>query len=639
MLNNVVEQKKTGSMRYFWIGIFTLFFAQIQAQDDYTFEVKSPTQVAVGQPFDIQFVITSSRGIEASNFRAPTFPRGQLDILSGPSQSQSSSTTIINGQRSQTVSLILTYRVSAPKEGMINFGPASVDIGGKTYQTRGASIRASRTVQQQPQQPRTLSGQTSRGSANAPQQAPPPPATISDSDVILRASVNKNSVYEGEEILLTYNLFTNVNVQQFNIHSRTPGQGFWQENIRLNLRPVQQGRSVSLDLEKSLIYPQRSGRLTIDPLEVEIVAQIVNRPSPSQDPFADFFNDPFGSFFGRASVQQVKKTISSNRVNINVKPLPEKGKPENFRGNVGRFTFNSKIDNTTIKANEALTITVAIGGRGNLRHIEAPIVSFPSDFDVYTPTITENINVTVDGMTGTKTFEFLAIPRTQGSYIIPPIEFSFFHPGERRYISHKTEEFKITVQKGDERFMATAVGTAEQNRFLNRDIEFIKTRTSPLKKINQKFLFSTVFWVLFGLPFVLLIAFLIVRKQLDIRNADVVGLRNRRAFREAKRNLRKAEKFMNENNKDAFYIEISQALWGFLSKKFNIPVAELSIENVHQVLLGKQIQSEHIDQFLKALENCEFARFAPNGSSVQSMREVYDEALGVISGIVQHLNE
>jgi len=152
-------------------------------------------------------------------------------------------------------------------------------------------------------------------------------------------------------------------------------------------------------------------------------------------------------------------------------------------------------------------------------------------------------------------------------------------------------------------------------------------------------LFSTLFWVLFGLPFVLLIAFLIVKKQLEIRNADIVGLRNKRAFKEARKNLRKAEKFMNENNKDAFYIEISQALWGFLSKKFNIPVSELSIENVHQVLLGKQIQSEHIDQFLKALENCEFARFAPNGSSAQSMKDVYDEALEVISNIVKYLNE
>jgi hypothetical protein len=385
-------------------------------------------------------------------------------------------------------------------------------------------------------------------------------------------------------------------------------------------------------LDKSLIYPQRSGKLTIDPLEVEIVAQVVNR-SRSRDPFEDFF----GSIFGTA--QQVKKTISSNRVNIDVRPLPTQGKPESFRGNVGRFTFNSKIDRTTLKANEALAISITIGGHGNLRHIEAPEVLFPSDFEVYQPTITENIQVTAQGMTGSKTFEFLAIPRTQGSYIIPPIEFSFFDPTQRRYISHKTQEFRITVQQGDERFMATAVGTATQNPFLNRDIEFIKTRTSPLKDINQKFLFSTVFWLLFGFPFVLLIVFLIVNKMLKIRNADMIGLRNKRAFKEARKNLRKAEKFMKENNKDAFYIEISQALWGFLSKKFNISVAELSIENVHQTLLGQQIQSEHIDQFLKALENCEFARFAPNGSSAQSMQEVYDEAFTVISNIVKHLNE
>jgi hypothetical protein len=264
---------------------------------------------------------------------------------------------------------------------------------------------------------------------------------------------------------------------------------------------------------------------------------------------------------------------------------------------------------------------------------------FPVDFEVYAPTVKENIQVGVEGMTGSKTFEFLAIPRTQGSYIIPPIEFSYFDPSQARYVSHKTEEFKITVQKGDERFMATATGTAEQNKFLNRDIEFIKMQTSKLKPVDEKFLFSTTFWILFVQPFWMFALIVIGHRRRNIRNADIVGLRNRRAFKEAKKNLRKAEKFMNENNKDAFYVEISQALWGFLSKKFNIPVAELSIENVHHVLLGKQIQTEHIDQFLKALENCEFARFAPNGSSAQSMQEVYDEAFSVISNIVKHLNE
>ena len=625
-------------MRYFWTVIFTLFFAQIQAADEYTFEVKSPTQVSVGQAFDIQFVITSTGRIDASNFQAPTFRN--LDIHFGPSQSQSSSTSIINGQRSQTVSITLSYRVSAPREGMINFGPASIDIAGKTYKTSGASIRVSKAspAQQQQQQQQRQSGQASRSSANAQQQQPQQPATLSAEDVNLRASVNKNSVYEGEEILLTYTIFTNVGIRDLNIYSKTSSQGFWSEEIRGQFPAVQQGRGVSQALSKSLIYPQRSGRLAIDPLEIEVVAQVVTRPSRSRDPFADFFNDPFGSFFG-TSVQQVKKTLSSNRININVKPLPTQGKPKSFRGNVGRFTFNSKIDKTTLKANEALTISVTIGGRGNLRHIETPEVLFPADFEVYAPIETENIQVGVGGMTGNKTFEFLAIPRTQGSYIIPPIEFSYFDPEQAKYISHRTEEFKITVQKGDERFMATAVGTATENKYLNRDIEFIKTRTSPLKDINQKFLFSTVFWLLFGLPFVLLTVFLIIRKQLDIQKADVVGLRNRRAFKEAKKNLRKAEKYMNEHNQEAFYIEISKALWGFLSKKFNIPVAELSIENVHHVLLGKQIQSEHIDQFLKALENCEFARFAPNGTSAQSMQDVYDEAFAVISSIVRHLNE
>lgn len=615
-------------MRHLWIVILTLFFAQLRAQDDYTFEVKAPTQVGVGQAFDIQFVISSTKAIEATNFRAPTF-KG-LDIHFGPSQSQSSSTTIINGQRSQTVSIILSYRVSAPKEGIINFAPASIDIAGKTYKTSGVSLQVTKAQQQQQAYRGRSGGQTSRASANAPQPQQRP-VTISDKDIFVRASANKRSVYEGEEIVLDYTLSTNVHVREYSIHKKPSSQGFWQENITINPKPVTHGNTVSLNLEKSLIYPQRSGKLNIDPLEIEVIAQVMNR-SRSRDPFEDFFNGFFNS-----SVQQIRKTITSNRINFDVKPLPEKGKPESFKGNVGRFTFKSKIDKTTLKANEALTITITIGGSGNLRHIEAPTVLFPADFEVYEPQENENIQVSASGMTGNKTFQFLAIPRTQGSYIIPAIEFSYFDPVQGKYIEHQTEEFKITVNKGDERFAATS-NSVNDNPYLNRDIEFIKIRTSPLKQIDHKFLFSPLFWGLFALPFFLLFALLIVRKRLDIRNADVIGLREKRALKEAKRNLRKAEKFMLENNKDAFYVEISQALWGFLSKKFNIPVAELSIDNVHQTLLGKNIQTEHIEQFLKALENCEFARFAPNGNSAQSMQEVYDEALAVIRMIVVNIN-
>ncbi|MDR2907954.1 MAG: BatD family protein [Bacteroidales bacterium] len=612
-------------MRYIWIVILNLFFIAAQAQDDYTFEVKTPTQVAVGQVFDIQFVISTSQGgIEATSPKFPAF-KG-LDVHFGPSQTQSSSTTIINGRRSQSVSLILYYRVSAPKAGMINFGPASIDIAGKTYKTQGVSIQVSKTAPAQQQQggrQRTYSGQAQQSAT---------PTKITDKEVNIKAVANKYSPYEGEEVLLTHTLNTNINIRQYNIHKQPSNQGFWSEILQNNAKPVQHGNSISLLLEKALIYPQHSGKMTVDPLEIEIIAQIRNQQR-SNDPFEDFF----GSMFG--SVQQVQHTVRSNRITFNVKPLPEKGKPESFKGNVGRFTFKSDIDKTTLKANEALTISITIGGHGNLKHIEAPTVVFPTDFEVYEPQETDHIQVSESGMSGSKTFEFLAIPRTQGSYTIPPIAFSYFDPVQKKYIEHQTDEYKITVTKGDERFAATAKGSNSDNPYLNRDIEFIQARTSALQPINHKFLFSTLFWVLFALPFGMFGGFLMVRKQLDIRNADVVGLRNKRAFKEAKKNLRKAEKFMLEHNQNAFYIEISQALWGFLSKKFNIPVAELSIETVHQTLLGKNIQTEHIDAFLKALENCEFARFAPNGASAQSMQEVYDEALAVISSIVRHLSE
>jgi UDP-3-O-[3-hydroxymyristoyl] glucosamine N-acyltransferase len=260
-------------------------------------------------------VITSSQQINASNFQAPTF-RG-LDIHFGPSQSQSSSTSIVNGQRTQTVSIILSYRVSAPREGMINFGPASIVIAGKTYRTSGVSIRVNKSTSTQQQQQQSLGGQMSRSSANAQQQQQPQkPATISAEDVNLRATVNKNSVYEGEEILLTYTINTNIGIRDLSIYSKTSSQGFWSEEIRGHFPQTQQGRTVSQPLSKSLIYPQRSGKLTIEPLEVEIVGQVVTRPSRSQDPFADFnkLTMKFRPFSACAKMISDSATIGENTI-------------------------------------------------------------------------------------------------------------------------------------------------------------------------------------------------------------------------------------------------------------------------------------------------------------------------------------
>jgi hypothetical protein len=392
---------------------------------------------------------------------------------------------------------------------------------------------------------------------------------------------------------------------------------------------------VVAELRKIALFAQRSGEIKIEPMELECVAQVKVEGSRTRDPFFDsFFNDPF---FNR-NYQNVELKIESNPVSVDVRPIPSEGRANGYAGAVGSFTLSTEIDRSELNANEAINLKITISGKGNLELIDALPVVFPPDFETYDPKITNNISKSANGISGSRVFEYLMIPRSQGEFQIKPIQFSYFDPARQTYSSLSTPAYTIKVNKGkDEPSGISYSGISQKNiEFIGQDIRHIKTGHIPLQKINSFFIASASFiaWLLIPLAlFALLILFWMRNKR---QSGDIALVRNRKANKVARRNLKKAGEYLGSRSSEAFFEEISRALWGYISNKFNIPLSDLSIESVNHRLSDKKISETNIRQFTNVLENCEYARFAP-GDQSEKMQEIYDEALQVISMIEQEL--
>ncbi|MCU0370256.1 MAG: BatD family protein [Bacteroidales bacterium] len=461
-------------------------------------------------------------------------------------------------------------------------------------------------------------------------------------DIFIRASVDKSKPFQGEQVIITYKIYTTVPISQINISKISSFPGFWSKSLLNDNDPLKQSNEVVngkeyvvADLRKIALYAQRSGEIRIEPMELECVAQVKVEGSRNRDPFFDsFFNDPF---FNR-NYQNVELKVESNPLTIDVKPLPAIGGARDFSGAVGSFTLSSEIDRTELKTNEALNLKITISGKGNLELIEALPVSFPPDFETYDPKVTNNLSKNASGISGSRTFEYLIIPRNSGEFEIKPAEFSYFDPARQSYSTLSTPRYNIKVLKGDDEPGGIAYsGVSQKNiQFIGSDIRHIKTGDIRLQRINSFFIASPSFllWLIF--PVVLFAAAIIFWSYNKKRSGNIAMVRNRKANKVARKNLKKAGEFLESKSAGSFFEEISRALWGYISNKFNIPLSDLSIESVHQRLADKKISDENIRKFTGVLENCEFARFAP-GDKSEKMQGIYDEALEVISKIEQEL--
>jgi hypothetical protein len=614
----------TRTFKFAGILVLLIFLVAKGFTQEVEFRANAKSTVQVGEQFRVVYTVNN----QASNFSGPSFDG--FRILSGPNQSSSQSYQIINGKVSQAFEQSFTYYLQATKEGTFNIPAATVVVGGKKYESNPVSI----AVSQASSPPQNQGG--------SPQAQPDSGEGLSKDDVFIKAIVDKSNPYQGEQVIVTYRIYTKVPISQLNVSKLSSFQGFWYKSLMDDSSPLKQSSEVIngqeyivADLRKLALYPQRTGDISIDPMELDCVAQLKVKSSKPRDPFFDnFFDDPF---FNR-NVRNIEMNLVSNALSIKVKPLPADNRPASFSGAVGLFTMKTDIDRTELKANEPVVLKVTISGKGNIELVDQVIIDFPPDFETYDPKIANDISATASGISGSRTFEYLAIPRNAGRFTIKPISFSYFDLAKNSYVTLTSPEYNIQVEKGDQESTGiTYSGVSQKDiQFIGSDIRHIRTAAFSLAGINSHLYGTSSFYLWLLVPLLLAIAVVLALRASDRRKGNVVLIKNRQANKVARKNLRKADEFLKSGQTEAFYIEISRALWGYISNKFNIPLSELSIETVSQRLEKKAVSQESISEFTEVLDGCEYARFAP-GDKTRKMSEIYDAALKIISKIENEL--
>lgn len=587
-------------------------------------KVSTKQQVSVGEQFKIAF----ESNADGRNFTPPAFDG--FTIVGGPFNSTSSSVQIVNGSMSRTVNNTYSYVLRANKEGVFSIGSATLLVDGETIKSEPFSITVLQDAADVADD--ASSGQT--GSSQNRQDSEDP--KVSGQDLFFRVTSSKKSIYVGEPVVLTYKLYTKVPVSQISV-SRMPSYGgFWMREVADNNSLRQSSEVVNgieyttAEVKKVVLIPQKAGKLTVEPMGLECLAQIITQRNTqrSNDPFDVFFNDPF---FSR-SYTNVQKNVETPTIHFDVKSLPEDGKPSSFMGAVGNYNFSASIDRNELSTNEAATLTLTVSGSGNIELLNLPAPVFPPDFEVYDPKITSNVDANSQGMNGTKKAEYLIIPRRAGSFNIPPVEFSFFNPSKGTYVTLSGPQMDLQVAKGsgsgsDEGGVYTS--SQESIKYLGSDIRHIMTGSPKLKKTNSSFFASTGYFViLLALLLLFVLAMVLLRKRRQFKQ-DTVLVRNKQATRVAKGRLKNALKFLKAGDQNHFYEEMSQALWGYISDKLGIERSVLSMATVKEAMINKGIGEELSNQFVDTLNTCEFARFAP-GDAASKMQELYDRGLDVI---------
>lgn len=623
MLSDRITMKPFG----LWTILLMLALSLNVSGQKVEFRATANDVVAVGDQFRLIFSVNA----QASGFTAPVLK--DFSVLAGPSQSSSSSMQIINNQVTRSVEYSFTYLLQANNEGTFTIAPASVNVDGKTYKSNAVTIKVVKG-----------SAQAGRGNQQGGQNQAQPSGEIGSKDLFVRASVNKSNPYQGEQVIVTYKIYTRIPVSEYSI-TKAPGlSGFWTQDLLKDSKNLNQYREtidgqeyVVAEIKKDAMFAQKSGKLEVEPLELDVIAQVKRKSQRGRtnDPFFDSFFDD--SFFGN-SMQNVRKTIQSNKLTIDVKPLPAQGKPLGFTGAVGNFSISASTDRTELKTNDAMSLKLTVTGKGNIKLIENPAFEFPPDFEVYDPRVTDNISTTAAGVNGSRTFEYLIIPRNPGNFTIKPVDFSYFDVSAGTYKTLTTQEFKISVARGsdgDGTFTAGQVNK-EDFKYIGSDIRFIKTGNISLKPVNSFLFGSPLFILLLLAPAFLFAVFVIVwRSELKKRGNQAL-MRNKKATGVARKRLKSAEKFLKKGEHEAFWAETSNALWGYMSDKFNIPRSALSMDSVNTALSAKNVNETLIKQFIDTLNNCEFARFAP-GNRSQKMDEIYNQAIDVITKTEQEL--
>lgn len=606
-------KKQTHTMRQL---IFFLLLAitvlPIQAKNDVTLVAEAPDVVVSGDQFRLTFTVNTQKG---KDFLAPSI--SGFDVLMGPSRSQQSSTQIINGKVSSSSAITYTYILMAGKEGTYTIPAASIEVDGKKIFSNALTIKVLPPDQSAGNQ------QSGQGQSNS-SRGQIAGGKISDKDLFITATAAKTTVYEQEAILLTYKVYTLVNLRQ--LYGKMPDlKGFHTQEIELPQQKTfslehYNGRNYNTTIwSQYVLFPQQTGKLEIPSITFEgIVAQ------------QTISDDPFDAFFNGGGYIEVKKKIVTPKVTINVKPLP--AKPDNFSGGVGGFTLSSSINAKEVKTNDAVTIKLTIKGAGNMKLINTPEVKFPEDFEIYDPKVTNNFDVSRAGLSGTQTIEYLAIPRHAGDFTIPQVEFTYFDLKSQAYKTLKTEEYHLKVAKGKGNAdQVIADFTNKENvKVLGQDVRFIKLGDTELLPKGKVFFGTTGYWLGYIIPFIIFVVLVIFFRKQAAENANIAKVKTKKANKVATKRMKLAGKLLAENKKNEFYDEVLKALWGYISDKLSIPVSQLSKDNIEAELMRYGVSDEVTKTFIDALNECEFARYAP-GNENEAMDKVYAASVEAIS--------
>ena len=604
--------------------LFICNMALTALAQDVEFKASAPAQVIVGKPFQLTYSVNQ----RAKDLRAPEFT--DFDYIAGPYTSQSSSTSFVNGKRTSSFTLTYTYTLMASKEGTFTIPPATIKVDGEQYTSNG--VRISVLPPDQPSNASAASQPTSNSGSSQTAKGGQTSNSTSDlsSNIFMRTLVSKTKVHEQEAILLSYKLyFAGVDVAQLTNNTRLPEfKGFLKQELEIGEIQTElehyNGRNYQTAvLYRTLLFPQRSGDITIDPAQFEALLRVQNR-AQVRSIFDDFFN----------SYTTATKALTSPGVTIHVSALPA-GKPMGFSGGVGQFNISSAISSTDLQANEAVTLTLTIQGAGNMKLLKTPAVDWPEGFEVYDPKVTNNFRNSTSGVSGTKTIEYLAIPRAGGTYAIPPIQFSYYDTQADDYKTLTTPEYTLHIARSaNEEANAAVVNNFVQKediQQLGSDIRYIYANELPEFKIRQSTVtFGTLaFWLCYLIPALLAaLLFIIFRKKIK-ENADITRVRYKKANKVAQRRLKTAEQLLKADNKTAFFEEIERAAWTYLSDRLSIPTAQLNKENIAQILAAKGVAEALIKDVLHVLSTAEFARYAP--TSDHAMQDIYNDTTKIIN--------
>ncbi|WP_294588672.1 BatD family protein [uncultured Bacteroides sp.] len=603
---------------FLWIMLISVSIYAF-ADGKVSFTATAPDAIAVGDQFRLSYTVTTQN---VRDFRAPSI-KG-FDVLMGPSRSQQNSVQIINGQTTSTSSITFTYILMANTEGSFTIPGATITADGNQLVSNSVQIKVLPADQASAG---TSSGNSGGGKQSGGTSRASSGTAVSNSDLFITATASKTTVYEQEAFLLTYKIYTLVDLRMFDNVKLPDFKGFHSQEVELpNDRrwglEHYKGRNYQTTVYRQFVlFPQQSGKLTIDAARFDAS---IAKATQAVDPFEAFFN-------GGSNYVEVKKTIMTPQLTINVNPLPA-GKPADFSGGVGEFNITSSINSTNVKTNDAVTVKIVISGTGNLKLLSNPEIKFPEDFEVYDPKVDNKFRLTSSGLSGSKVIEYLAIPRTAGTYKIPAVKFSYFDINSRSYKTLTTEEYELHVEKGAGNAAQTIANftNKEDLKILNEDIRYIKQNDVTLSQKGDFFFGSLTYWLLYLIPGVAFIVFFIIYRKQIAANANVAKMRTKKANKVAVKRMKQAGKLLADNKKDLFYDEVLKALWGYISDKLNIPVSRLSKDNIVEELRNYGVSDALIEEFLDTLNNCEFARFAP-GDDNQAMDKVYSASLEVIS--------